>query len=117
MPCYNNLGKMALSMLTDGLKSLQSRDLFVVYYCEEDGTYTKSLCDLLDNRTDFYDDWLCWLDPLMSWKPNIQEGKTRTVKGSIVILCDWDPHELIKKYILKLHKPLPGEGSGNVWFE
>ena len=108
VPKCNSPGKMTNQLLIEGLKKLQVRDKSVVYYCESDGSTAAKLSDLPEDFTDVHDRWSSWIDGLHSWKPTIREGKTRTYKGAIVILCSMDPMELFHKTMLSMENPIPG---------
>ena len=76
----------------------------------------RSLAELPREFVDFYDDWSNWEDGIGMWKNTIREGKLRTVKGSLLIGCNWDPVNLLRKVSLKMSEGKAGSG-GSIEFE
>ena len=89
----------------------------MVYYCWKDGSKASNLAELPDKWVDFKDDWSKFPDPIHSWKNTIREGKTRTYKGSLMIACDWEPEELLRKVTCEMDQRNGGMVGGKISFE
>ena len=90
LPKCNSVQQMALTLLDDGLKILQTRDPSACYIKpgHNPTVSARSLAELPREFVDFYNDWSKWEDPISMWKNTIREGKLRNAKGSLVIGCN-----------------------------
>ena len=118
LPKCNSVQQMALTLLHDGLKILQTRDPSACYVKpgHNPTVSARSLAELPREFVDFYDDWSKWEDGIGMWKNTIREGKFRTVKGSLLIGCNWVPDDLLRKVSLKMAEGKAGSG-GSIEFE
>ena len=102
---------MITQILAEGLKILQARDKLAWYYNPVTGKIARNLKELPTDFMEIRDEWMKWDQVLKDIKPTIRAGKTRRLQGSITVLSNVEPKELLRKATLAMAKNLPG-GTG-----